>query len=80
MKRSHQRRIDPDAPHQHASHVIVRSQDKEFSVLRLAPQYPAGPEHVVCAGNNAVAHFFQEADAQAYSAWRNQHATGRGGS
>jgi hypothetical protein len=38
----------------------------------MAPQYPAGPEHVVCAGSDAVAHFFGEKDAHAYAAWRNQ--------
>ena len=42
--------------------VYAHSQGTEFSVLRLAPQYPAGPEFVVCAGSNAVAHFFEEAE------------------
>ena len=53
--------------------VYVRAKDTKFSVLRLAPQYPAGPEFVVCAGSNAVAHFFEEADARDYAAIRCHH-------
>lgn len=73
MKTSHQRRTDPGAPHPRASHVIAHAQSREFTVLRLARQYPAGPEHVVCAGSDAVAHFFQAADALAYCQWRNNN-------
>ena len=52
--------------------IYAHAQDTEFSVLRMAPQYPAGPEHVVCAGSDAVAHFFSEDDALKYAAWKNQ--------
>ena len=71
--RQHQRRTDPDAPHQRASHVIAHAQSREFTVLRRAPQLTGDPEHVVCAGSDAVAHFFQEADALAYANWRNAY-------
>ena len=74
MKLSHQRIREPGAPHPRASHIIAHAQAKEFSVLRLAPQYPAGPEYVACAGSNAVAHFFEQKDAVDYCQWRNDNA------
>ena len=71
MNPSHHHRADPAAPSHRKPLVYVRAKDTKFSVLRLAPQYPAGPEFVVCAGSNAVGHFFEEADARGYAAWRN---------
>jgi hypothetical protein len=72
MKPSHQRRTDSAAPHNAKPFVYAHAQDKHFSVLRLAPQYPSGPEYVACAGSNAVAHFFDEHQALEYCTWKNQ--------
>jgi uncharacterized coiled-coil protein SlyX len=64
MNPTHQRSTDPGFPHPRKPHVVAQSPGKVFSVLRMAPQYPSGPEHVVCAGNDAVAQFFSEDDAR----------------
>lgn len=74
MNPSHDRHTEPGFPHPRKPAVVAKAQGKEFSVLRMAPQYPAGPERVVCAGNDAVAQFFCEADALAYAQWRNDNA------
>jgi hypothetical protein len=79
MNPSHYIRADPAAPSHRKPLVYVRAKDIKFSVLRLAPQYPAGPEFVVCAGSNALAHFFEQKDAEDYCQWRNQPETERVG-
>ena len=79
MKPTHHHRTVPASPPRQKPLVYVRAKDIKFSVLRLAPQYPAGPEFVVCAGSNAVAHFFEQTDAEDYCQWRNQPAEERGG-
>jgi hypothetical protein len=68
---SHDRHTEPGFPHPRQPHVIAQTQGTKFSVLRMAAQYPAGPEYVVCAGNDAVAQFFSEDDARLYALWRN---------
>ena len=81
MKSSHQVLITGSIPpvrkqkgsalHQRASHIIAHAQAREFSVLRRAAQLTGDPEYVVCAGSDAVAHFFCEGEAVEYAKWRN---------
>jgi hypothetical protein len=75
---SHQRKTGPDAPHYQASGVINQTPRERYSVLLLAPQYPGGPEHVVCCGNDAVAHFFSAEEAVSFCEWKNKAKTPAG--
>ena len=75
MSKSHQRLTGPDAPHYQASGVINQTPRERYSVLLLASQYPGGPKHVVCCGNDAVAHFFSVEAALDYVEWKNKATT-----
>ena len=72
MNPSHKRNPNPVALHHRKPYVTGHAESKEFNVLRLAPHYLYAPEYVACAGNNAVAHFFVEADAKEYVLWKNR--------
>jgi len=71
MNLSHHRNPAPGAPHNRPPDVIAHTVKGEFKVLRLTPQYPGGPEHVVCVERDVVAHFFERDDTYEYCEFKN---------
>ena len=74
MSASHQRKEGSDTPPSRTPVVTARAPRGDFKVLRLAAQWFGGPEYVVCREANAVAHFFERADADAYVQWKNKNS------
>lgn len=72
MNPSDHRRAGPGEPHNKTPDVIAYPRKGRYAVLKLAPQYPSGPEHAVCCDNDCVAHFFEQDLAKEYAKFKNR--------